>query len=252
MVGTANELDEHGSTTTFYRVRSTEAGATSSSLKTYLDFKRLHGALLDESSSHTPEPLPPCEQPLQTLDALDEYVRALSLDSVALQAFLQPPGDVVPACGPTARPRTAQPSSSQGTTAARAPTRPGHLPPPLSLLPPLLPLLAKQLASEAEGEGLLLCMCTAREAAASGRHRSSLGWMSQPLDASVPCTHLAHPRTLYLASPRPLHMHAHPLHMHPWPSHAHRPGGGGDATDCACKPAREACRPVGARGQRPA
>ena len=49
VVGTANELDEHGSTTTLYRTRSwTEDGALSSTLKTYSDFKRLHGALLAE------------------------------------------------------------------------------------------------------------------------------------------------------------------------------------------------------------
>ena len=83
VVGTANELDEHGSTTTFYRVRSTEAGTTSSSLKTYLDFKRLHGALLDESSSHTPEPLPPCEQPLQTLSVASRRNKSLAAKIVA-------------------------------------------------------------------------------------------------------------------------------------------------------------------------
>ena len=190
VVGTANELDEHGSTTTFYRTRSwTEHGAVSSSLKTYSDFIRLHGSLLAESSSHAPQPLPPCKEPLKTLGALDEYVRALALDSVALHAFLQPPGDDcsllarLPACGPTARPRTSQPSTSRGATTARTPARSAPpLPPPPPLLP-LLPLLAEQLTTKADG--LLLCMCTAREAATSERRRSGLGWVSQALDASV-------------------------------------------------------------------
>ena len=181
VVGTANELDEHGSTTTFYRTRSwTDDGADSSSLKTYSDFKRLHCALL--ASGHSPQPLPPCEQPLKTLGALDEYVRALSLDSAAVHAFLQPSCDDLPACGPTVRPRTSQPSSSsQGaTTASTRPRSAPPLPPP----PPLLqPLLAEQLTTETDG--LLLCTCMARETAASERRRSGPGWVSQPLDASV-------------------------------------------------------------------
>jgi hypothetical protein len=192
VVGTANELDEHGSTTTFYRTRSwTDDGAVSSSLKTYSDFKRLHGALLAEASSgHSPQPLPPCEQPLKTLGALDEYVRALSLDSAAVHAFLQPataafvqpPCDDVPACGPTVRPRTSQLSgSSQGATTAR--TRPRSAPPLPPPPPPLQPLLAEQLTTATDG--LLLCTCMARETAASQRRRSGVGWVSQPLDASV-------------------------------------------------------------------
>ena len=197
VVGTANELDEHGSTTTFYRIRSwTEAGAISTSLKTYRDFEMLHGVehgvhRRAGASSHAPGPLPPCAQPLQTLEALDEYVRTLALDSPAVLAFLQPSSDDTPVCNPTAQPRSARSSNSQCTTAAIAAalTAPLLRPPrPLPLLP-LLPLLPGRLASEPDG--VLLCMFTAQVAAAAGRRRSCRGWVSQPLDASVPCSHVA-------------------------------------------------------------